>query len=56
MNNRKRGPTNRAEELAGLKIASELLLRKRIRELFALPMEKRTHFLRVRMSNGGSSL
>lgn len=56
MSSRKRKPKSRAEELAGLKLASELMLRRRIRELLALPMAKRTHFLRVRLPNGGSAL
>jgi hypothetical protein len=41
MSSRKTGQKSRAKELAGLKVASELMLRRRIRELLALPMAKR---------------
>jgi hypothetical protein len=53
---RKRRRSSRAQELAGLKATSDALLLRRIRELMALPIHKRTHFLRVRWPNGGSSL
>ncbi len=35
---------------------SELILRDRIRRLLAVPMHKRTHFLRKRLPAGGSVL
>jgi len=39
-----------------LKKENERALRAQIRRLLSLPMNKRTHFLRVRMPFGGSSL
>jgi hypothetical protein len=47
--------TRKAQE-AALKKESERALIDQIRRLQALPMNKRTHFLRVRHPNGGSHL
>ena len=52
---RKREPT-RAERLAALRRESDVALREQIRRLLALPIEERTHFLRVRLPGGGSAL
>jgi hypothetical protein len=43
-------------QLAALKLESERALTDQIRRLLALPMNKRTHFLRVRHPGGGSHL
>jgi hypothetical protein len=48
---RQRRPT-RAERLAALDRESERALREQIRTLLALPMEKRTNFLRARVGRG----
>jgi len=47
--------SNRAQE-AALKRETERALVEQIRRLLALPMNKRTHFLRVRHPFGGSHL
>jgi hypothetical protein len=52
---RKRTPTRR-KTLNDLEKEGELILRDRIRRLLALPMHKRTHFLRKRLPSGGSAL
>jgi len=39
-----------------LKKENERALRRQIRRLLSLPMHKRTHFLRIRLPFGGSSL
>jgi hypothetical protein len=42
--------------LEALKLESERNLLDQIRRLRALPMNKRTHFLRIRRPGGGSHL
>jgi hypothetical protein len=46
----------RSAKLKALKAESELALLDQIRRLQALPMNKRTHFLRVRRPGGGSHI
>jgi hypothetical protein len=53
--NKKKTTSEKAQE-AALKKESERALIDQIRRLQALPMNKRTHFLRVRHPNGGSHL
>ena len=49
-------PAPRAIQLAALREDSELQMRDLIRRRLALPMEKRTNFLRRRLPGGGSCL
>ncbi len=50
-----RAPT-REEQLAALKVESDLQMQELIERRLALPIEKRTNFLRVRLPGGGSAL
>lgn len=52
---RRRRPT-RAETLAALRKETDRAFGEQIQRLLALPMNKRTHFLRVRLPGGGSAL
>ena len=45
-----------AVQLAALRADSELQMRDLIRRRLAMPMEKRTNFLRRRLPGGGSCL
>jgi hypothetical protein len=51
----KRARTRKAR-LRALKKENERALLQQIRRLLALPMNRRTHFLRVRLPGGGSAL
>jgi hypothetical protein len=53
---KKKKPNKRKAVLAALKKESDRAEREQIRLLLALPMNRRTHFLRVRLPNGGSAL
>jgi hypothetical protein len=53
---KKKNIPSRQTQLAALKNESERALIDQIRRLQALPMNKRTHFLRVRHPSGGSHL
>ncbi len=48
--------TKREQELEAMRQSSEQDLVDMIRANLALPMHKRTHFLRLRLPNGGSCL
>ena len=48
--------TTRSDRLKALELESDLAERDQIQRLLKRPMNKRTHFLRVRLPNGGSSL
>ena len=52
----KKKPKSRRAALAALKKESGRAEREQIRLLLSLPMNRRTHFLRVRLLNGGSAL
>jgi hypothetical protein len=52
----KKKAKNRKAQEAALKRETERALTEQIRRLLALPMNKRTHFLRVRHPGGGSHL
>jgi len=53
---RKKKKKLRAKSLQALKKESEQEAMQQIRRLLALPMNKRTHFLRIRLPSGGSAL
>ena len=55
-NKKPRKPTKRELALEAMRQVSELELTDMIRRQLALPMHERTHFLRVRLPNGGSCL
>lgn len=48
--------STRNKRLDALKKETERALLEQIRHLLSLPMHRRTHFLRVRLPHGGSSL
>jgi hypothetical protein len=52
----KKNSNNKKAQEAALKRESDRALTEQIRRLLALPMNKRTHFLRVRHPSGGSHL
>jgi hypothetical protein len=52
----KQRPSKKKAQHVALKRQSERALVDQIRRLLALPMNKRTHFLRVRHPSGGSHL
>jgi hypothetical protein len=56
MNSKKTNKPNRSKILKALHAESALRERQQILDLLALPPHKRTHFLRVRFSWGGSAL
>ena len=47
---------SRKEQLAALKVESDLQMRDLIRRRLAMPIEQRMNFLRVRLPGGGSAL
>lgn len=53
---RERKPSEREKALEAMRAGSEEELRQMIRRQLALPMHKRTNFLRYRLPNGGSCL
>jgi hypothetical protein len=53
---KKGNKAKRSERLNALRKESELAIRQQIRHLLSMPMNKRTHFLRVRLPLGGSAL
>lgn len=55
-NKKPRKPTKREQTLEAMRAASEQDLIDMIRRQLSLPMHKRTHFLRMRLPNGGSCL
>ena len=55
MKNKSRRKSKEAA-LEALKKESERAELEQIRRLLSLPMNRRTHFLRVRLPNGGSAL
>ncbi|MBI2686790.1 MAG: hypothetical protein HYX27_10775 [Acidobacteria bacterium] len=55
-NKKTRKPAQRELALEAIRQASEQELTGMIRRQLAIPMNKRTHFLRIRLPNGGSCL
>lgn len=55
-NNKPRKPTKREIALEIMRQSADEELRQMIRRQLALPMNKRTNFLRLRLPNGGSCL
>ena len=53
---KKKKPKTRKAALAALRKESDRAEREQIRLLLSLPMNRRTHFLRVRLPSGGSAL
>ena len=53
---KKENPKSRKAALEALKKESDRAEIEQIRRLLSLPMNRRTHFLRVRLPNGGSTL
>jgi hypothetical protein len=53
---KKKKQKSRKTELEELRKESDRAEREQIRLLLSLPMNKRTHFLRLRLPNGGSAL
>ena len=53
---RKNNPKEKLNPLEALKKETQRGEIEQIRRLLALPMNRRTHFLRVRLPNGGSAL
>ncbi len=53
---KKKNPKSKKASLEALKKESDRVEREQIRLLLSLPMNRRTHFLRVRLPNGGSTL
>ena len=51
-----RKPTKREKTLEAMRLVGEQDLIDMIRARLALPMHQRTHFLRKRLPNGGSTL
>ena len=51
-----RPPSRPRQPPSALRRESDRALREQIRRLLALPLEQRTHFLRVRLPGGGSAL
>lgn len=51
-----RKKTVKPRKLSALRRESDRALVQQIRRLLALPPEKRTHFLRVRLPHGGTSV
>ncbi len=53
---RRKARAQRRAVLRALRAESEADLLAQIRRLLALPMEERTHFLRVRLPGGGTAV
>jgi hypothetical protein len=56
MKRKKPARLSKAARLRALRRESDAALVAQIRRLLALPIEERTHFLRVRLPGGGSAL